>query len=915
MWLGMFVAGLVLALGLPSIALASPVAFFQNALPTPGSTTAAASRMLAVTVYDRYGVRYMSNMTMSLDGVKVTPTWKPWAGYGYRKFTLKYAALNMAAGTHTVAVRIHDRANHTVNYSWSFTVAPSDSVAPVTTSDRVADYASQAVITLHATDTGSGVAHTYFTLDGFPGEGMFVVTNVVGPHTLVFWSVDKAGNTETRHTVTFTIEADMTNTTWHKQTTAFCTTGSGCHFASLTVEHYQHTDASGARLDCGTCHNSTDADVKAAIAAGSDACADCHGGIHHPFLSTQHTTVTPPTAVINCIQAGCHTGDLAAIHAPGKGCADCHANPAHAATKDCTVCHGNSGPHEGTHAVVSSISTGTATCTQAAPCHGTSVVAIHPTCATCHSSTSSKVVGAIAAGNATCETCHGVGFFAASHGTGNAKHVVSGSCFVSTCHGTDVTAMHVNDFRGTGATPPGCAACHAAGKTPSTNCTTCHADIITPHDYVTAHARVQPLLAANSTACVACHGSDIKNVLPAGNPVTGVIEHNGCSCHAYFEARNKTACEGCHNGAHAPHGFVNGVSRGEGWIAASGHNTANFGTIGAKTKFDGTQGVTLKWESEIASATLNSAYQTALGVSSLTAGQVGTLTTTWAFPTVNVFWAATDTAAPSTAIKGLTKDSVVTCQDCHAGLNAAGPHGAAQNWGIDPNYPGDYSYAELTKWVVTNPAGIKVRSTLETMTAMPAANATNPVTGDLATYYQGATGAHAVICAKCHDLENIGTGTAFGTTSLPYWDPIGKVATTTVTPFINTAAVGAANTAHASHHQDQADGSPQCVNCHIAIPHGWKAPRLLVNTGKGALGVPAEVIAGDAAPFLSPNALGTLRDAGGTGAIQFNKIGMLTLSATDQHTLTNGAAIWSEPSCQGCNIHLGEDGVRIQSGD
>jgi len=84
--------GLALALGLPSVALASPVAFFQNAYPTRASSSFAASRMLSVTVYDRYGVRFMSNMTMTLDGKKVAPTWKPWSGYGFRKFTLKYAA-------------------------------------------------------------------------------------------------------------------------------------------------------------------------------------------------------------------------------------------------------------------------------------------------------------------------------------------------------------------------------------------------------------------------------------------------------------------------------------------------------------------------------------------------------------------------------------------------------------------------------------------------------------------------------------------------------------------------------------------------------------------------------------------------------------------------------------------------------
>src|SRR5665648_941047 len=159
-------------------------------------------------------------------------------------------------------------------------------------------------------------------------------------------------------------------------------------------------------------------------------------------------------------------------------------------------------------------------------------------------------------------------------------------------------------------------------------------------------------------------------------------------------AAGAAECVDCHKGTHAAHGFE---------MTASGHNTTTYGAIGAKTKFDGTQGVTLKWESEITSASLNATWMvggqgpvyaplTPAGtpLTSITAGQVGTVTTTWSFPTANVFWASTDASAPATAMKGLTKDSVVTCQDCHTGLNAVGPHGAAQNWGIDPNYPRDY---------------------------------------------------------------------------------------------------------------------------------------------------------------------------------------------------------------------------------
>jgi hypothetical protein len=239
------------------------------------------------------------------------------------------------------------------------------------------------------------------------------------------------------------------------------------------------------------------------------------------------------------------------------------------------------------------------------------------------------------------------------------------------------------------------------------------------------------------------------------------------------------------------------------------------------------------------------------------------------------------------------------------------------------------------------------------------------------TYTDGASGANAVICAKCHDLENYQSGTTMNsplplisvgsatfvhnsqtytpvltTGSRGGWTvftdaagnmvpstpgtsttPVGAQSwTQSATGTININGIGASNTAHASHHQDQTDGSPQCVGCHIAIPHGWTAPRLLVNTGKSSSGAgqaPEGTVAGDSAPYLSPNVLGTTRNNGGVPMVNgWNKQGMLTLSAVDAHPLTagssypgivysTGAAMWSEPSCQGCNEHAGEDGVRI----
>jgi hypothetical protein len=88
--------------------------------------------------------------------------------------------------------------------------APADVTAPVTTSDAVATYVSSATINLTATDAGSGVASTYYVLDGgAQTAGTSVSVSLVGSHTLEFWSVDVAGNVEAHNTVGFTITAPV----------------------------------------------------------------------------------------------------------------------------------------------------------------------------------------------------------------------------------------------------------------------------------------------------------------------------------------------------------------------------------------------------------------------------------------------------------------------------------------------------------------------------------------------------------------------------------------------------------------------------------------------------------------------------------------------------------------------------------
>ena len=140
------------------------------------------------------------------------------------------------------------------------------------------------------------------------------------------------------------------------------------------------------------------------------------------------------------------------------------------------------------------------------------------------------------------------------------------------------------------------------------------------------------------------------------------------------------------------------------------------------------------------------------------------------------------------------------------------------------------------------------------------------------------------------------------------------------------------------------DGSPQCVNCHVGVPHGWRAPRLLVDTNI------------DVAPYRDPDQLGTTKNinassspgvvTGGKtpipGANGFNGIGMQALSGVNNHTLggSNGTPGWqpyatgsglAEPSlnqahngmayldetqCQACGDHPGENApAKIIYGD
>jgi hypothetical protein len=127
-----------------------------------------------------------------------------------------------------------------------------DSVPPTTTANVAEGEQSNHTVVLSASDDNSGVANTYYTLDGGPQQtysGPF--TPADGTHTLVFWSVDSAGNIEASHSVTFT--EDVT-----APTITINVPADGAHYGlGHTVNaDYSCDDATSGRASCvGTVPN------------------------------------------------------------------------------------------------------------------------------------------------------------------------------------------------------------------------------------------------------------------------------------------------------------------------------------------------------------------------------------------------------------------------------------------------------------------------------------------------------------------------------------------------------------------------------------------------------------------------------------------------------------------------------------
>jgi hypothetical protein len=435
---------------------------------------------------------------------------------------------------------------------------------------------------------------------------------------------------------------------------------------------------------------------------------------------------------------------------------------------------------------------------------------------------------------------------------------------------------------------------------------------------VNAHdAEAAAISGTKSSACTACHGTNVLDVSAGSQHIAG--EHRNCLCHAYGEATSLKECVDCHSDAYAPHGFIDGVSHtGAGYPSASGHNTTSLGTVGAYTMWNGSQGPLVKDSLE------------------------STITTAWPLPDQNVFWAAGDPSAPASATTGLSYASVVKCEDCHTGLKAyeiAGPHGASTpaNWGIDPKFSGSFDTAFL--WgsgdasITVNPATGKgvydpTRSNPTTFTtksgiAQYVPTMVGGVTGEeLADWDLASGAAHVetgtVICVKCHDLYNAGAGdlgwsnyghehhadrpVKFGTYTVGNG---GAMATRTVSAETTTAAVamvpGATQYTTVIAASLGREGAGACRDCHIAVPHGWKRPRLIVYSSDGLpYNAGPSVYEGESLTATSGVTIGS-GQMNGLSSIKAPTITVNPVNGTGSYNN------WSTSQCSACGHHAGTD--------
>ncbi|AJY69153.1 cytochrome C [Geobacter sulfurreducens] len=378
-----------------------------------------------------------------------------------------------------------------------------------------------------------------------------------------------------------------------------------CHNLGVVNEHLSRAST------CATCHSSAAPAVQQAIAAGKAGttvyCSNCHANVNHV---QQHDKVTTPA---DC--ASCHGQGVVYEHTNRSStCATCH-NSTNAAvqktisdgragiTVSCASCHGAVN-----HVAQHDQALASPACAQ---CHTKSVLDEHltrtSTCATCHSSSSTAVQQAIAAGRSgqavSCVDCHGQVTHQSAHdGKVLVPYGDCSSCHIpnlvelhavkgfqcAACHASDNASVTAAVQKGLGGTLVYCADCHSAiggfgnhaGQhdmvgLPAPNCGQCHSD-----NAVTAHEK-----AATPVYCNGCHTSTNELYVKTISDGMAGIQQNCRSCHTMIHG-------GANRGPSANAGADRTVTVGQAiTFSGSGSSDPDGSIVGYVWNFgDGTTG-------------------------------------------------------------------------------------------------------------------------------------------------------------------------------------------------------------------------------------------------------------------------------------------------------------------------------------
>jgi predicted CXXCH cytochrome family protein len=275
---------------------------------------------------------------------------------------------------------------------------------------------------------------------------------------------------------------------------------------------------------------------------------DC-GGCHGPIDDSVYGPGDESAHTLSCaLEVRCHGGGGAFPHVLGSDCASCHQR------SYAGIPQWHSAPLASYHASTNAF------CSSEG-CHLASLTKEHYrrpvggaafSCGTCHRSADPAVVAAIASGSTTCESCHDL--IATTHVATAAVHATPVvSCTVAGCHGASAVAVHFG----------ACAPCHGAGKTPSTDCATCHAGVrSTRHEADAAAHR-----ASSPCAIADCHSASVVTIHAAGPQCTACHTpgKNGIAgpTLALAVASGRDQCLSCHSsgqhGAQHENSLVSGV--------------------------------------------------------------------------------------------------------------------------------------------------------------------------------------------------------------------------------------------------------------------------------------------------------------------------------------------------------------------